>query len=179
MKYAALLRGINVGGKNIVRMNELQAIFETTGFSNVQTYIQTGNVIFEYAKNDPGKLSHRIEQALAKYFPFPIRVMVRTHEQLKAIIESAPAAWNTDADIRKYIAFVTPAIIPEEAIQTIEIKEGVDEVTAGPGAIYLTTTMEGLTKSKISKIIGKKIYKEMTMRNYVTSKRLVELMNET
>lgn len=177
MKYAALLRGINVGGRNIVRMAELQAIFERTGFSNVQTYIQSGNVIFEYAKNDPVKLAHRIEQALTKYYPFSVRVMVRTHDQLKAIIKSAPVIWNTDADIRKYIAFVTSAIDPAEAIKTIEIKEGVDEVAAGPGAIYMTTTMEGLTKSKISKLIGKKIYKEMTMRNYVTSKRLLELMD--
>lgn len=176
MKYAALLRGINVGGRNIVRMTELQAIFERSGFSSVQTYIQSGNVIFEYAKHDPVKLGYKIEQTLAKYYPFSIRVMVRTHDQLKAIIENVPAIWHSDADIRKYIAFVTPAIDPAEAIQTIEIKEGVDAVTAGPGAIYMTTTMEGLTKSKISKIIGKKIYKEMTMRNFVTSKRLLELM---
>jgi uncharacterized protein (DUF1697 family) len=92
-------------------------------------------------------------------------------------LEQVPARWHTDADIRKYIAYVSSAVIPQEAVAEIEVQEGVDVVAAGPGAIYMSTTMEGLTKSKLNKILGKKIYAEMTMRNFVTSKRLLELLD--
>jgi uncharacterized protein (DUF1697 family) len=177
MKYAALLRGINVGGRNIVHMADLKAIMEQIGFSNVHTYIQTGNVTFEYAKHNPEKLTHHIEAMLAQRYSFPIKVHVRTRDQLKATLEQVPARWHTDADIRKYIAYVSSAVIPQEAVAEIEVQEGVDVVAAGPGAIYMSTTMEGLTKSKLNKILGKKIYAEMTMRNFVTSKRLLELLD--
>lgn len=176
MKYAALLRGINVGGRNIVYMDQLQSVFKNAGFSNIQTYIQSGNVVFEYAKADTLKITQRIEAALVQKFPFAIKVMVRSHDQLKKIIESVPEDWNTDADMRRYIAFLSPEIDPTEAVQIIDVTKNVDVVTAGPTVLYLSTTTEGFTKSKLNKLVGKTIYKEMTMRNFVTSKKLLELL---
>ncbi len=177
MKYAALLRGINVGGKNIVRMEDLRSVFKTAGFTHIDTYIQSGNVTFETKETNHVKITRHIESALIKKFTFPIRVMIRTHQQLKTVLAQVPDSWHTEADIRRYIAFLSPSIKPAEAVTQIEFKEGIDEFIAGETVIYLSTQLDGLTKSKLNKLVGKKIYKEMTMRNYVTSKKLLELLD--
>lgn len=177
MKYAALLRGINVGGNHIVKMDTLTEVFEATGFTHVKTYIQSGNVIFSCAESNSNKVTKWIETALAKRLGFSVKVMLRNHTQLKKIIAEVPADWLTEADVRRYIAFLTPGLQAEEVASQIDTAQGIDTITFAEGVIYMSTTLEGLTKSKLSKLIGKKIYKEMTMRNFVTSKRLLELMD--
>lgn len=177
MKYAALLRGINVGGNNIVKMDALTEVFEATGFTQVKTYIQSGNVIFSCSEANNSKVTKWIESALEKRFHFHIKVMLRNHTQLKKILEDVPADWHTEEDVRRYIAFLTPGLQAEEVASQIDTAQGVDKIGFSDGVIYMSTSMEGLTKSKLNKLIGKKIYKEMTMRNYVTSKRLLELMD--
>ena len=86
MKYVALLRGINVGGRNIIRMAALKVCLEQHGFRNVATFIQSGNVIFESDERNAGKLTTQIEGALSKMFDYDSRVVLRSHAQLKAVV---------------------------------------------------------------------------------------------
>jgi uncharacterized protein (DUF1697 family) len=83
MKYLLLLRGINVGGNNIIKMADLKSCLESAGYSNVKTYIQSGNVIFESDERNVEKLTNEIEELLSKEFNYESKVVIRTHEQVK------------------------------------------------------------------------------------------------
>ena len=88
--YVVLLRGINVGGKNLIKMTDLKACFEALSFPNVSTYIQSGNVLFSANEPDQVKLTSQIEEALSKTFNYQSRVVVRSQKEIKDIIARAP-----------------------------------------------------------------------------------------
>jgi uncharacterized protein (DUF1697 family) len=87
--YIALLRGINVGGKNKIKMADLKQVFETIGLCEVQTYIQSGNVLFKSNEREE-ELRKKIEQAIEKTFGFTVSVILRTAEELECIIGNCP-----------------------------------------------------------------------------------------
>ncbi|MHB8064989.1 MAG: DUF1697 domain-containing protein, partial [Ruminiclostridium sp.] len=87
--YIALLRGINVGGKNIIKMVELKRVFEMIGLRDVQTYIQSGNVLFKSNEAEE-PLRKKIEHEIETAFGFPVTVALRTAEELEWIIENCP-----------------------------------------------------------------------------------------
>ncbi|MFM8423658.1 MAG: DUF1697 domain-containing protein, partial [Chloroflexota bacterium] len=93
-QYLVLLRGINVGGKNIIKMADLKASFETMGFSNVLTYIQSGNVVFQSDEKDKAVLTTKIEKGLSKRFNFEAKVVVIAQKELAAIVKSAPKGFG-------------------------------------------------------------------------------------
>ncbi len=178
MKYVALLRGINVGGNNAVKMSELKIAFEQLGHTNVLTYINSGNVIFESDESDSKKLTQELEKVLTKTFNFSARLLVLSHSQMKRILSEVPIEWNTDKDIRCYVTFVMADLTTTKAAQEVEVREGIDMLKVGTHVLYMTTKMSGLTKSKFTKIIGKKIFQDMTMRNYNTTQKLFALMEK-
>ena len=90
MKYVAFLRGINVGGKNKIKMETLREMFAALGFENVKSYINSGNVIFETAKTDNKKLSAKIEKAIEKEFALNIKTMVRSISEIEEIVKNNP-----------------------------------------------------------------------------------------
>ncbi|MFL6559623.1 MAG: DUF1697 domain-containing protein, partial [Bacillus sp. (in: firmicutes)] len=87
--YIALLRGINVGKNNRIKMADLKSLLETMGLENVKTYIQSGNVLFE-AKDEAPQLSQRLEDEIGKTFGFPVPVILRTAEEYEQIIRDCP-----------------------------------------------------------------------------------------
>lgn len=175
--YVALLRGINVGGNNIIKMADLKAAFEKKGYAHVTTYIQSGNVIFSSDEKKIDKLEREIEAFLSQTFKYTSKVMVRTHEQIKKTLANAPSDWKSE-NVRKYIAFVKAPLTATAAINQVETKEGIDTVKAGNEALYLTTLMSALTKSKFSKLAGKKIYQDLTIRNHNTTQKIEALMQK-
>ena len=89
-KYLALLRGINVGGNNIIKMTDLKSCFEKLGFTDVLTYIQSGNVVFTSDIKDKTRLTKKIEHALTERFNYKALVVVITHRELKKVVDEAP-----------------------------------------------------------------------------------------
>lgn len=176
MKYVALLRGINVGGNSSVKMSELKEVFEKIGFTNVITYINSGNVIFESDEKGIKKLTNIVEALLEKNF-FPIKTIVISHDDLQTIVTHVPQSWKKE-NLRKYVAFLKESVKPNDVIREVQLKEGIDFIDKGSGVVYLSTKMEGLTKSNFPKLIQKKIYKDMTMRNFNTVQKLLTLMEE-
>lgn len=179
MKYLALLRGINVGGNNIIKMSDLKFSFEKLGFANINTYIQSGNIIFDSEKKDIEKISELIESGLSKDFAYDAKVVIVSQVQLKHVVEHIPREWTGHTNIRCYIAFLRPPLTSEDALSEIELKDGVDFVRGGNGVLYMTTVLAGLTKSKFNKILGKEVYKHMTIRNLNTTEKLYEIMTKT
>jgi uncharacterized protein (DUF1697 family) len=178
MKYLALLRGINVGGNAIIKMAELKKAVETDGFTQVRTYIQSGNIVFESEEKDAAKVAVRLEGLILKYFKVNSLVIVRTYDQLKKVVSEVPPNWNNHDDIRCYIAFTAESVTPKEVVQAVKLKDEVDFIKAGEGVVYMTTLLSGITKSGFTKLISTPVYKYITIRNYTTVQKILSLMEE-
>jgi uncharacterized protein (DUF1697 family) len=176
MKYIALLRGINVGGNSIIKMTDLKKAVEEIGFTSVSTFIQSGNIIFESNESNVNKITAKLEDTLLKKFQINSRIIVKTLEQLKKIISEVPADWNKRQDLRCYMAFVREPVSARDVMGEIKLKEGVDFVKAGDGVVYMSTLLSGITKSGFTKLVGTKIYKDITIRNYNTAQKLLAMM---
>jgi len=182
MKYVAFLRGINVGGNNIIKMTNLKEIFEKNLYRNVLTYIQSGNVIFEQPVNAPEKnkqqISLIIEKFLSKKFNYKASVILRSLSEMKKILKDVPANWEKKQDIRCYLGFIKEPTNEKDVIKEIRLNKSVDSVKISPGVIYMTTILSGLTKSGFNKLASTKIYKEITIRNYNTAQKILTLMEK-
>jgi len=179
MQYLAFLRGINVGGKNIIKIVDLKACFESLGFSDVVTYIQSGNVLFKSADRDKAKLTDRIEKELSKRFNYPSRLVTVTHEELEKTVHSAPRGFGSEPDTYRYdVIFLKEPLIPKEAIKSISIKEGVDEAYTGEHVLYFSRLISKAAQSRLTRIISLPIYQSMTIRNWNTTTELLALMEK-
>jgi len=174
----ALLRGINVGGKNIIRMEALRASFEAMGFSSVRTLIASGNVVFRAARADSRKLETAIEKALSREHGYEGKVVVRTLEEYTRMMRAIAPGWGSEKGRRFYVLFLRHAIDRASVVGELEVNTGVEELRYVPGALLWSARLDGLTQSKMSKVIGKPIYREMTVRNLNTTRKILELMSE-
>ena len=177
--YVALLRGINVGGKNLIKMAELRACFEALGFQNVRTYIQSGNVLFGTDEPDQARLTSQIEDALSKTFNYQSRVVVRSDEEMKAIVANAPKGFGSDPATYRYdVIFLKEPLNAAEAMKSVTTKEGVDQAFAGDGVLYFSRLISKATQSRLSRIVSMPIYQSMTIRNWNTTTRLLNMLEE-
>jgi uncharacterized protein (DUF1697 family) len=175
--YVALLRGINVGGKNLIRMPALKACFETNGFEDVRTYIQSGNVIFASPQTRSVELTRRIEAMLAATFDHRPTVVVRSRRQMRALVEKAPKGFGADPSTFRYnVIFLKEPLTAKGAMASIDTKPGVDEAHAGTGVLYFSNLISKATQSRLSKIISSPIYPSLTIRNWNTTTKLHRLM---
>lgn len=179
MEYLALLRGINVGGNSIIKMADLKKAVEQCGFTNVKTYIQSGNVIFEADENNLEYITNKLEESLLKNFSLSSGLVVKTYEQLNKLVSEIPAGWRKNKNLNCYIAFIRRPVTARDVLREIELKEGVDFVEAGDGVLYLSTLLGGITQSGFSKLMARKISKDITIRNYTTVQKLLALMQRT
>jgi uncharacterized protein (DUF1697 family) len=178
-RYLALLRGINVGGKNIIKMIELKTCFEKMGFTGVVTYIQSGNVIFSSDKQDINNIEAFIEEVLSKTFNYHSRVVIVSHQQLKAIVENTPSEFGLHSDTHKYdVVFLKHPLTAENAITEVIARKEIDYTSALNGVLYFSRLISNLGKSYLSKIITLPIYQSMTIRNWNTTTKLKELMEQ-
>lgn len=175
-RYVALIRGINVGGKNLIAMKDLRAAMEAHGLDNVSTYIQSGNVLFE-TDRAATSLETDIEAALEKAFGVPLVVVVRSHRQLKSVIVKAPDGFGSaPEDYYSDAVFLRSPLTAQQVMGIIELREGVDQAWPGTGVVYFARLGAQRTRSKMSKIVGKPEYKQMTIRSWKTTVKLLELL---
>jgi len=180
MKFVALLRGINVGGNNKVAMSELKASFEQLGFSNVATYINSGNVIFDSETiTDPVKLVLLCEEKIEQQFGFHVICAVISATDLITAVEHAPKWWNK-GDAKHNALFVIAPKTAEEIIAEVgEAKEEYEKVAAYEPIIFWTAPLETFSRTRYSKIVGTKAYKSITIRNANTTLKLAELCKQS
>lgn len=176
-RHLALLRGINVGGSNVIKMAALKASFEEMGFSDVATYIQSGNVVFSTPTVERARLEGTIEAALAKRFAYTARVVVVPLGALRRVVKEAPGGFGARPDAYRYdVIFVKAPLTPRKALKVVETKPGVDEVAAGRHALYFSRLISKATQSRLARIVMKPEYKYMTIRNWNTTTKLLELL---
>ena len=175
--YVALLRGINVGGSNLIRMSALRDCFEEQGFENVATYIQSGNVLFTAGDATSRALTSRIERTLSKTFSYEARVVVRSFVQMKATVQKAPKGFGRQPAAYRYdVIFLKEPLTPEDALKSVRVKPGVDRVFPGEGALYFSRLISRATQSQLSRIVGTPAHANMTIRNWNTTIKLLDLM---
>ncbi|RDU37156.1 DUF1697 domain-containing protein [Neobacillus piezotolerans] len=176
MVYIALLRGINVGGKNKIDMKLLKQTFEQAGMTEVVTYINTGNIIFSYKGQSKTELSRILEEAIHVDFGLQIKVLVLSIADVRGIINAIPDTWKNDKDMRSDVMFLWDEIDDETVLENLVITPNIDKVMYVPGAILWSCDKENVTKSGMAKIIGSKFYKQVTVRNVNTARKIYELM---
>lgn len=178
--YVVLIRGINVGGKNKVPMAELRGNLQELGFPDVSTYIASGNVILKSDK-DAVRVKAAIEDMLPKSFKLDsalIKVLVLTHHQLQAVIDNKPKGFGEQPDVYHSDAIFLIDVAATEVMPIINPREGVDSVWQGDGLVYSQRLSAQRTKSRLSKIAMSPLYKSMTIRNWNTTTKLLELMSK-
>lgn len=117
--YVALLRGVNVGGNNMISMSALKASFEKLGFEDVASYINSGNLLFKSKQADARKLEQRIERMLSSEYRLDSRVVVRSVSEMASLVESLPDAWNDDTRWRYNVIFLRHSIDSEDILAAL------------------------------------------------------------
>ena len=176
-KYIALLRGVNVGGKNKVTMSELRNAFEDIGFSDVVTYINSGNVIFSSPIKNPNKMMSEIESIILKKFKLKIPVMVLTMKELADIFINAPDWWNTgNKEIYDNTIFVISPMSVEKVCAVIGDAEPEYEKVAHHGnVIFWSAALKTFNKARWAKIASSSVNNHVTIRNANTVRKLLEI----
>ena len=175
MRYVALLRGINVGGKTLIKMDALRECVAALGHDDVSTYIASGNVLFSTGRRDVRKLEAEIEAAIEKRFELPVKVTIRNGRQLAEVVKRIPKRWIGDAKLRVNVGFLLGGLDARAAAKELTPKDGIDELTTAPGALLLATRRDALTRTGL-KLVGTPLYKQITMRNLNTTLKLAELL---
>jgi uncharacterized protein (DUF1697 family) len=178
VRYLALLRGINVGGKTPIKMADLKTCVEAIGLDNVSTYIASGNLLFETAAADTAKLEKKIEHAIQQQFQLPIKVIVLDRPTYARIVKGIPKAWIVDASVRANLAFVRRGTDAEQVVHELHPDPQIEEVKALDGAILWATNRDALNRSVMRKLIGGATYKELTVRNLTTALKLQKLLTQ-
>jgi uncharacterized protein (DUF1697 family) len=177
-RYVALLRGINVGGRNKVPMAELRAAFEDIGHTDVTTYIQSGNVLFTSSK-PRAAVESQLEAELERHLGYPLVVVVRSHAQLRAIVDQAPSGFGKRRDTYHSDAiFLRAPLTPAKAMKVVKLRDGVDQAWTGRSVLYFARLSARRTQSRMSSIVGTPEYALMTIRSWQTTTKLLALLDD-
>jgi uncharacterized protein (DUF1697 family) len=174
-QYLALLRGINVGGKNLVKMADLRAAFESMGFDDVETYIASGNVLFRAPRQKGAELAARIESKLKREFGVELKIVLLTEANLAAVVKGAPRGFGGSKHLSD-VVFVRKPLTVKKAFAAVEMREGVDRAWPGRGVLYFSRLKAKATSSKLNKVASAPEYKDMTIRSWSSTTKLLALM---
>jgi uncharacterized protein (DUF1697 family) len=175
VQYLALLRGINVGGKNKVKMAELREAVEAIGHTDVATYIQSGNVLFRAPRQPRAELAARLESGLSERFGIELKVVVVTAAELRRVVGEAPSGFGAETH-RCDVIFLRKPLTVKKAMAVLETKEGVDGAWAGPGVVYFSRLDAKASSSRLGRVVARPEYRDMTIRNWRTTRKLLALV---
>ena len=169
--YVIFLRGINVGGNKKVEMKKLRSEFEKLGYTNVSTYINSGNVIFESQKKPETKF---LEKFLKKIFGFEIRILIKTKSEMARIVKAIPEEWQNDPEQRTDVAYLFKEIDTAKIVDELPVNKEFVDICYIKGALFWNLKRKNLNKSRLGKLIGHKTYQNMTVRNVNTARFLAK-----
>ncbi len=171
MKYVALLRGINVGGR-IVKMADLKAVFESLNYSNVSTILQSGNIVFDSDKSEV-ELTSELAAKLTESFAYPAKLQVRSIDSVKAVIDAYPFGEN-DGEHQDYVIFCDNGLERDLAADAVGINVSIEQVQASNGVLYWRVPKGMTLKSEFAKFLTKPKYKNFhTNRNINTLQKII------
>ena len=169
-----------MGGKNPLKMAELREAFAEAGFTEVSTYIQSGNVLFTAHHSDREQLAEAVAALIEKRFGYDLAVVVVSKGDLKRAVEKAPKGFGAKPDeILCDVVFLRPPLTGKQAFKEFELREGVDEAAAGSRVVYFSRVKAKSTSSRFGRISAKPVYAEITIRSWKSTTKLLELIEET
>jgi uncharacterized protein (DUF1697 family) len=177
LKYVVLLRGINVGKGARVPMKTLKELLEGLGLSNVVTYLNSGNVVFESGLG-ASELTQLIEEELERTFGEKIPTLVKTSTEMIEIAESIPSEWGSNDGEQTYVAYLFSDVDKPSLVSELPVKRQFMSMIYAPGAIVWNIKRENYNRSQITKIVGHSSYARMTTRNVNTARKLAALSAE-
>ena len=178
-KYIALLRGVNVGGKNTVSMPVLREAFEKSGFCNVSTYINSGNILFSCEDTDIEALQQRCRQIIAAKFNLDIPVAVISPKALAAALSHAPEWWDSDAALKHNAIFVVPPVNTEDVLEEVgEINPQYEQAAHYGQVVFWSAPLKDFSKTKWSKFVSTAARSRITIRNANTTKKMLQLSEQ-
>ena len=172
----SLLRGVNVGGHNKIKVEVLRALYESLKLRDPQSYIQSGNVVFRTKERDLAKLTRRIENGIERNFGFRPAVILRTSSELRDVIARNPFATRRGIDPRKLVVtFLAGDPGPQARDQVLGIKTEPEELRADGREVYIYFP-NGMARPKLSwAAIEKKLKISGTGRNWNSVTKLLEI----
>jgi uncharacterized protein (DUF1697 family) len=177
--FVALLRGVNVGGNNMISMSSLKESFETLGFTQVTTYINSGNIVFKTKEADARKLEKKIEQMLSKAYKLDSKVVLRSLPEMERLVKNLPPSWTADSRWRYNVIFLRHSIDSEKILADLPIKSNdIEQISYRQGALLWSAQITEFTGSNLAKLSSRKIFQDMTVRNLNTTKKLYEMMKK-
>jgi uncharacterized protein (DUF1697 family) len=177
--FVALLRGVNVGGNNMISMSALKDSFTQLGFKQVSSYINSGNLIFKTKEADARKLEKKIEQMLEKEYQLGSKVVLRNLPEMEMLVDSLPKSWEPgDSNWRYNVIFLRHTIDSEEILKDLPIKKEIEEVFYRPGTLLWAAQVDELNRTNMLKLSSRKMYQDITVRNLNTTKKLRDLMKK-
>lgn len=177
--HLALLRGINVSGHNMIKMEELRDLLVRIGFQNVRTYIQSGNVFVDSEEENGSSVGFKIKQEIFKEWGYDVPIIVIGKEDLEASLQNNPYLKEKDTDTKKlYFTFISK-VLGENAIHELKMSQvKPDEAVIDKNRVYIKYAV-GAGKTRFDqKYIEKKLNVTATMRNLNTVTKLLEMYNE-
>ena len=176
--FVALLRGVNVGGNNMISMSSLKKSFEALGFPHVTTYINSGNIVFTTKEKDARKLEKRIEQMLSKEYELGSRVVVRSLPEMEQLVKDLPRSWSADSRWRYNVIFLRHSIDSEAILADLPANSDIEEIVYRPGALLWSAQATEMNRTNLAKLSSRKVFQDMTVRNLNTTKKLCDLMKK-
>lgn len=175
MRYLALLRGINVGGNTMIKMAELKALFESLGFENAATYINSGNLAFDVRKTDADKLAARIEAAIEKHLSKAVSVIIREQNDMTRIIAANPFAGEFESHKAMHVLFLKEEMPQDKQELLLDAAPDGERFAVLGREIYCHLPI-GVADSLLGKsFIDKKLKIPFTARNWRTVEKLRDL----
>ena len=157
-------------------MADLREAFETAGYNAGSTYIQSGNVLFE-SDVPVDSLENELEAMLECRLGFPLVVVVRSHRQLRNIVDKAPDGFGGAPDTyHSDVIFLKGPLSSRKAMRVVELREGVDQAWTGSGVLYFERVSARRTQSRMGRIAGAPEYKQMTIRSWTTTTKVLGLL---
>ena len=178
-KYLALLRGVNVSGHNMIKMDALKKMLENMGFQNVETYIQSGNIFFDSEEENAASVGFKIKQEISKVFGYDVPVIMVSKTDLELCFKNNPYLKEKECDIKKlYVAFISKELTAA-AINDLKISNfKPDEAAIDSNRIYIKYAIGAGKTNLDQKYIEKKLNVVSTIRNWNTVTNLFEMYKD-
>ncbi|MCG8570894.1 MAG: DUF1697 domain-containing protein [Spirochaetes bacterium] len=178
MKYLSLLRGINVSGQKLIKMDDLKKLYLSLKFTDVTTYIQSGNVVFQSSINETEKIKDMIESAIYDQYGFAVSVQIKTARQIKEVVDHYPfKSIDPFAKGNKILVTFFSVLLDDKAVSEIKQYASANERVSYHGQVIYLYCPDGYGKSKLSNnLIEKKLKVNTTTRNWKTLLKLDELL---
>jgi uncharacterized protein (DUF1697 family) len=181
--YLALLRGINVSGQKIIKMEELRNLMESVGYGSVKTYIQSGNIIFESTGTSKTKVAAGVEALIEGHYGFDVTVFILDYKELKGVIDNNPFVEGRQVEPsgskKIYVTFLMEVPGPDNLEKLRQAPIGEDKIEVVHNVLYFKLFSKASESKLSNSLIENKLKLRATTRNWNTTLKLLEMMESS